>query len=106
MGITNPLADHNREELIMNGPGGGAMNTERMKREKYKDLDWNKYSFTPFIIETGGAMGKSALSLCTKLRKIMETKCCSGRENIGYVSSSQSEAGDPIHITGHIAHLT
>ena len=59
---------------------GGAANTEKRKRLQYKDVNRKKYIYLPFILETGGAFGKPALQLCSKLRKIWMTKCCNGND--------------------------
>lgn len=75
------------------------MNTEKQKCDKYNDLNTDKYSFIPFIIESGGAVGESALSLCAKLRKIMEDKCCSGRNSIGLSVNPSRGLRDITYIT-------
>ena len=99
MGITNPLADHNREALLNYGPGGGAAKTERWKCDKYKDIDTDEYSFLPFIIENGGAFGSLALGFCADLRKIMQEKCCSARNNIGVSKSPDKGTRDTNYTT-------
>ena len=53
VGITNPLAAHNRAELLRTGPGGGAASTEKKKKTKYRDIDKTKY------IQTGPLSSKS-----------------------------------------------
>ena len=79
VGITNPLAAHNRTELLRSGPGGGAANTAEIRKKKYWDLDKTKYICSPFILETSGAFGQPALKLSAKLRKIWMSKSCNGR---------------------------
>ena len=44
IGVTNPLAAHNRSALLREGPGGGAANTEKRKKLHYKDIDSKKYT--------------------------------------------------------------
>ena len=74
--VTNPLAPTYRHHLVSGGPGNTAKHIERRKREKYWDLDKDKYIFQPFIVESTGALGPSAESLCTAIRKIRERKSC------------------------------
>ena len=81
VGITNPLAAHNRSALLKTGPGGGAAATEKTKRNKYRDIDFSKYTYLPFILETSGAFGDPALELCNTLKKIWLTKCCAGNDS-------------------------
>ena len=81
VGVTNSLAAHNRSALLQKGPGGGAAATERTKRNKYKDIDNNKYIYLSFILETSGAFGEPALQLCRKLKKIWLRKCCRGNDS-------------------------
>ena len=90
IGVTNPLAAHNRFSLLRQGPGGGAANTERRKRLYYKDIDRTKYIYYPFILETCGAFGQPALKLCSKLRKIWLTKCCNGNDSPNFSQNLES----------------
>ena len=83
VGVTNPLALHNLDSLLEIGPGGGARQMGAQKRAKYSDLDFNTYSFLPFVLESGGAIGEPALRFCARLREITKSKCISGRSNIG-----------------------
>ena len=53
--VTNLLAVSKHPHLIANGPGNTA---------KHWDLYKMTYEFRPFIIETIGAFGPSALQLC------------------------------------------
>ena len=76
--------EQNRSKLLQKGPGGGAAKTERTKRNKYKDIDNSEYIYLPFILESSGAFGEPALQLCSKLRKIWLTKCCSGNNSANY----------------------
>ena len=103
IGVTNPLAAHNRSSLLREGPGGGAANTERRKRLHYKDIDKTKYIYYPFILETCGAFGKPALKLCSKLRKIWMTKCCNGNDSPNFSqnleSPTTSGSTDPLLIS-------
>ena len=100
VGVTNPLASHNRSALIKNGPGGGAAAMERRKRNKYKDLDSSKYTYHPFALETGGAFGKPALQLCAKLRKIWMTKCCAGGDSPNHSRNpSKHNTIDPLLVS-------
>ena len=62
--ITNPVALSNHPHLLAGGPGRTAKYRESRKRAKYWDLDHTKYHFVPFVIETTGAFGPSALRLC------------------------------------------
>ena len=103
VGVTNSLAAHNRSALLQNGPGGGAAVTEKTKRNKYWDLDSSQYTYLPFILETSGAFGKPALQLCSELRKIWLTKCCSGNDSANFnrwsVPSPQHENVDPLLVS-------
>ena len=103
VGVTNALAAHNRSALLRNGPGGGAAATEKTKRDKYKDIDHSTYIYLPFILETSGAFGEPALQLCSKLRKIWLTKCCSGNDSPNFKpwqrSSPQHETVDPLLVS-------
>ena len=80
VGVTNPLAAHNRSALLKTGPGGGAAATEKTKRNKYRDIDFSKYTYLPFILETSGAFGDPALEFKT-LKKIWLMKCCAGNDS-------------------------
>ena len=71
IGITKPLAAHNRSSLLQQGSGGEPANTERRKRLHCKDLVKTKYTNYRFILEASGAFGQPALQLCSKLRKIV-----------------------------------
>ena len=103
IGVTNPLAAHNRSSLLQQGPGGGAANTEKRKRLHYKDVDSKKYIYLPFILETSGAFGQPALQLCSKLRKIWMTKCCSGNDSPNFsqwlAASLPYESVDPLLVS-------
>ena len=79
--VTNPLAVSNHPHLIANGPGNTAKHWEGKKRKKYWDLDKMTYEFRPFIIETTGAFGPSALKLCKLIAKKKNMKCYKGINN-------------------------
>ena len=74
--VTNPLAPTYRQHLVSGGPCNTAKHIERRKRDKYWDLDKDKYVFQPFILEATGALGPSAENLCASIRKIREMKSC------------------------------
>ena len=43
-----------------------------MKEKMYSDLDFTKYEFLPFIVETSGGMSKAAHGFCKELRRRRE----------------------------------
>ena len=43
---------------------------KRKRDESYRDIDFDKYEFLPFVIETCGGMGSAASKLCADLDKI------------------------------------
>ena len=62
--VVNPLAKTYRKHLIQGGPNQTAKFRGTRKRAKYWDLDKDKYELHPFIVESTGVLGPSALNLC------------------------------------------
>ena len=95
--ITNPLAPTNHTLLLTNGPGHTARHWENKKRTKYWDLDTMTYDFWPFIIETTGAFGPSALALCTMIANKRKMKCWDGINNQAELKDEKGLFGqDPL----------
>ena len=90
--VVNPLAPTYRKHLTQGGPGQTAKFRETKKRAKYWDLDKEKYEFHPFIVESTGALGPSALNLCASIRKIKEMKSCRARDNSDASDIGESES--------------
>ena len=67
--IINPLCSSNLSKLISEGVGAAATAYEKTKERTYSDLDFAKYEFLPFIVETTGAMGKAAHGFCKELKR-------------------------------------
>ena len=88
--IVNPLAPTYRKHLQEGGPGQAASSRETRKRAKYWDLDKDKYEFHPFILESTGAFGPSALNLCATIKKITKMKSCIASENPEANDNSES----------------
>ena len=87
--VVNPLAPTYRKHL-REGPGQTARYRETKKRDKYWDLDKDKYEFHPFILESTGAFGPSALNLCATIKNITSMKSCKARANHEANNASES----------------
>ena len=84
--VINPLCESRRDDLILGGVGCAATKWGNKKVEKYSDLDFEKYDFLPFIIETTGGMAKAAHGLCEELLKLQKSLSCgewNGRKDGG-----------------------
>ena len=98
--VVNPLAPTHRKHL-RKGPGQTAKHAETRKRAKYWDLDKDKYEFHPFILESTGAFGPSALNLCATIKKITTMKSCKAHPNpeandAGESASDNRTTADPL----------
>ena len=76
--VTNPLCSSNINSLISDGVGGAATAYGSGKEKTYWDLDFNKYEFLPFIVETTGGLSKEAWSFCREIKKRHESLNCHG----------------------------
>ena len=74
--ITNPLCPSRAHLLEEYGSGGAAADYEKHKRERYKDLDFSKYIFIPFVLETCAGMGVAAEALCQELGDRWRKRLC------------------------------
>ena len=77
LAVINPLCMTNLPKLISEGVGGAATAYEKIKERAYSDLDFTKYEFLPFIIESTGALGKAAHGFCKELKNRRESLNCS-----------------------------
>ena len=68
-----PSRAHLLEEY---GSGGAAADYEKHKRGRYKDLDFSKYIFIPFVLETCASMGVAAAALCQELGDRWQKRLC------------------------------
>ena len=66
--IINPLCPAHRDSLISEGVGGAATAYGRRKERMYHDLNFSKYEFLPFIIETTGGWSSAAYGFCEEIR--------------------------------------
>ena len=55
--------------MISEGVGGAAAAYGGIKEKTYHDLDFNKYEFLPFIMETTGGLSKAAHGFCKEIKK-------------------------------------
>ena len=62
--------------MISEGVGAAATAYEKTKERTYSDLDFTKYEFLPFIVETTGAMGKAAHGFCKELKRRRDSLKC------------------------------
>ena len=74
--VINPLCNSNRPNLISQGIGAAATAYGKTKERTYHDLDFTKYEFLPFTIETTGGLSKSAHGFCKELKKRRESLNC------------------------------
>ena len=74
--VVNPLCSSNVESLISEGVGGAAAAYGGIKKGKYHDLDFDKYEFLPFIMETTGGLSKAAHGFCKEIQKRHEASSC------------------------------
>ena len=98
--VVNPLAPTHRKHL-RKGPGQTAKHGETRKRAKYWDLDKDKYEFHPFILESTGAFGPSALNLCATIKNITAMKSCKVHpkpeaNDAGEIESDNRTTADPL----------
>ena len=82
--IINPLCSTNIESLISDGVGGAATAYRRIKDNKYRDLDLNKYEFLPFIMETTGGYSKAAFGFCKEIKRRRENSNCQNNYDFAY----------------------
>ena len=74
--LVNPLESSRIDLLTKDGVGSAARTHEETKRRTYRDIDFDKYEFLPFVIETCGGMGSAESKLCAILVKLRrESKC-------------------------------
>ena len=76
--VINPLCSSNIDSLISDGVGGAATAYGSGKEKTYWDLDFNKYEFLPFIVETTGGLSKEAYNFCREIKNLHETLNCHG----------------------------
>ena len=76
MEIINALCPTNIDNLISDGVGGAATAYCKVKERIYHDLDRTKYELLPFIMETTGALSKSAFGFCKQLKKRRDDLNC------------------------------
>ncbi len=62
--VIDPLLPSRRRHIATGGAGSAATALETVKRQKYADIDKGKYMILPFVVETTGAFGDAAKSLC------------------------------------------
>ena len=60
----------NVDFLISEGVGGAATADGRKKVSLYHDLNFSKYEFLPFIIETTGGWSSAAYGFCEEIRRL------------------------------------
>ena len=75
--VINPTGESHVKKLREDGAGAAATAYEKIKRAKYEDLDESKFIFVPFILETSGALGKTAKNFISELRQKIDEKICS-----------------------------
>ena len=64
--------------LLSDGVGGAATAYGSGKEKTYWDLDFTKYEFLPFIVETTGGLSKEAYNFCREIKKLQESLNCHG----------------------------
>ena len=74
--VINPLCSTNSSNVISEGVGAAATAYGRTKERMYSDLDFTKYYFLPFILDTTGGMGKAAHGFCKELKNRRESSMC------------------------------
>ena len=67
--------------LISEGVGAAATAYGTQKEKLYHDLDFSKYEFLPFIIETTGGLSKAAYGFCKEIKKLRESSNCKSNFN-------------------------
>ena len=70
----NPLCVSHSSNLIEQGVGGSATAYESTKVNDYPDIDFSRYDFLPFVVESCGGVGQAALQLCKQLQERREAK--------------------------------
>ena len=68
--VINPFGESHRKSLHTGDAGYAATMYEMKKRKLYKDLDFSKYIFFPFVLECSGALGDAALELISMIHEI------------------------------------
>ena len=74
--VINPLCSSNISSLIAEGIGAAATAYEKVKEDKYSDLDFTKYELLPFIMEATGGMGRAAEGFCKELKSRRKSLSC------------------------------
>ena len=74
--IINPMCSTNQSKLISNGVGAAATSYGKIKEKTYRDQDFTKYDFLPFIIETSGGFGRAAHGFCKEFKRQRESLSC------------------------------
>ena len=74
--VINPFCSTNVPGLISGGVGAAATEYGKTKERNYSDLDFTKYDFLPFIIETSGGMSKAAHGFCKELKRWRDSLNC------------------------------
>ena len=67
--VTNPLCLSHGDILREQGAGGPATAYQATKVSKYYDLNFDRYEYLPFVVETCGGIGDAAKSFCKELRR-------------------------------------
>ena len=68
--VVNPMCSSNMDSLISEGVGGAAEAYGIKKERTYHDLDFTKYDFLPFIMETTGGLSTAAYGFCKEIKKL------------------------------------
>ena len=68
--VINPMCSSNMDSLISEGVGGAAEAYGIKKERTYHDLDFTKYDFLPFIMETTGGLSTAAYGFCKEIKKL------------------------------------
>ena len=84
--VIQPLMQAHMSTLAEGGPGAAATAYESIKRNKYSDLNFNRYIFLPFVLEATGGVGKAAKELCSELRSRREAVLCSNLKRKNKIS--------------------
>ena len=85
--VINPLCSTNVDSLISEGVGGAATAYGRGKVSLYHDLNFSKYEFLPFIIETTGGWSSAAYGFCEEIRRLRDSLSCQSKFNCPYTHS-------------------